>query len=160
VNVNPDLGPASYSFRVQKRGARGAWATLPTVYKTEGTRETKAITLAPGTYRAFVPFAGAHASAVSSAVTLIAPTVRVSAKRDATKGKLLVNVDPDKGAGYWTFKVQQHVKGKWSTLAKSYNTQGAKETRTVDLGAGTYRIAVSAKYGYLAAHSAAVTLIR
>ena len=160
VNVNPDLGNSSYLFRVQKRNTHGSWATLPAVYRSEGARETKSITLGAGTYRVFVPASGAYASAVSSAVTLIAPTVRVSAKRDSTKGKLLVNVDPDKGAGYWTFKVQRHAKGKWSTLAQSYNTMGAKETRTVNLGAGTYRIAVSAKYGYLAAKSAAVTLIK
>jgi len=160
VNVNPDVGASSYSFRVQKRGAGGAWATMPTVYKSEGARETKSVTLAAGTYRVFVPSSGVHASAISRAVTLVAPTVRVSAKRDSTKGNLLVNVDPDKGAGYWTFKVQRNTKGKWSTLAPSYNTQGAKETRTVNLGAGTYRVAVAAKYGYLAGHSTAVTLIK
>ena len=160
VNVNPDLGASSYSFRVQKRSASGAWANLPTVYKSEGARETKSITLGAGTYRAFVPASGAYASAVSSAITLTAPTVRVSATRDSTKGNLLVNVDPDKGAGYWTFKVQRNTKGKWSTLAPAYNTEGAKETRTLNLGAGTYRVAVSAKYGYLAGYSAAVTLIK
>jgi subtilisin family serine protease len=160
VNVNPDRGTSSYSFRVQKRSANGTWATLPTVYQSEGASEIKSITLGAGVYRAYVPASGAYADAVSPAVTLTAPTVRASLSKDAAKDKLLVNVDPDKGAGYWTFKVQRYTKGNWSTLAPSYNTEGAKETKTINLGAGTYRVAVSAKYGYLAAQSAAVTLSR
>lgn len=160
VNVNPDRGSASYSFRVQKRSANGSWATLPTAYATDGASETRAIVLGAGTFRAYVPASGAYASALSPAVTLTAPTVRASLSRDSTKDKLLVNVDPDKGAGYWTFKVERYSNGVWSTLATSYNTNGASETKTVDLGAGTYRVAVAAKYGYLAMHSGAVALTR
>jgi len=79
VNVNPDRGSSSYSFRVQKRSTNGSWSTLPTVYRSEGAAETKSITLSAGIYRAFVPASGAYGSAVSSAVRLTAPTVRVSA---------------------------------------------------------------------------------
>lgn len=160
VDVNPDRGRSSYRFRVQKRGPHGSWASLPTVYTSEGTRETKSVRPGAGTYRAYVPASGAYASAVSPAVTLIAPTVRAYVSRDPARDKLRVNVDPDRGAGYWSFKVQRYAKGKWTSLANSYNTEGAKETRTVNLGAGTYRVAVSAKYGYRAANSAAVTLTR
>ncbi len=70
VNVNPDRGAASYSFRVEKRGTNGSWATLPIVFTTEGTAETRSITLDAGTYRVSVPASGAYGSAVSAAVTL------------------------------------------------------------------------------------------
>ncbi len=145
---------------MQKRGAGGAWATLPTVYKSEGASETKSITLAAGTYR--VLRARVRRPRVGGLVRSDAHRADCPGLRDARlhQGRLLVNVDPDKGAGYWTFKVQRNTKGKWSTLAPSYNTDGAKETKTINLGAGTYRVAVSAKYGYLAAQSAAVTLIK
>ena len=160
VNVNPDRGAASYAFRVQKRSTDGSWTTLPASYTTEGTSETKSIALSAGTFRAYVPASGPYGSAISPAVTLTAPTVRIAASRDVAKDKLFVNVDPDMGAGYWTFKVQRYAGGKWSALPTSYNTEGATETKTVNLTAGIYRVEVTAKYGYAASRSLAVSLSR
>jgi hypothetical protein len=37
---------------------------------------------------------------------------------------------------------------------------GSRETRTIDLPAGTYRVRVQPKYGYLGSTSAEVTLVR
>ena len=48
--------------------------------------------------------------------------------------------------------------GTWRTLKKTYRTQGTRETRTIDLPAGTYRVNVRAKYGYRGATSAEVRL--
>lgn len=95
------------------------------------------------------------------AVTGWQPRVRVAVTAASDGSKLGVNVDPDKGAGYWTFRIQRKkANGSWTTPRKSYRTRGAAETRTVNLPAGTYRVRVTAKYGYQAATSTAVTLAR
>jgi hypothetical protein len=74
--------------------------------------------------------------------------------------KLSVDVDPNKGKGYWTFQVQrQNADGSWKAL-KSYRTQGTKETRTINLPKGTYRVVVRAKYGFAETPSALVYLKR
>jgi hypothetical protein len=70
-------------------------------------------------------------------------------------------VDPDKGPGFWTFRVQaQRTDGSWRTLKRTYRTQGSRETRTIDLPAGTYRVRVQPKNGYLGSTSAEVTLAK
>ena len=95
------------------------------------------------------------------AVTGWQPPVTVAAVANAEKSKLVVNVDPDKGSGYWTFRVQrQRASGSWRTLSRTYRTIGATETRTINLPAGTYRVRVNAKYGHRVTTSAAVTLVR
>jgi hypothetical protein len=87
------------------------------------------------------------------------PTVRVTVRTNASRSKFVVNVDPDKGSGYWTFRVQsQRADGSWRTLKKVHRTEGKKETRTVNLPAGIYRVRVNAKYGYQGSTSAAVQL--
>jgi subtilisin family serine protease len=160
VNVNPNRGAGSYSFRVQKRASNGTWSTLSTVYKTEGSAETKSITLGAGTFRVVVPASTGYGSKTSAAVTLTAPTVKVIAGRDSAKSKLTVDVNPNKGSGYWTFKVQKRSGGTWKTLSTTYKTGGSAETRTVDLSAGTYRVIVAGKYGYRGAISASVALVK
>lgn len=161
VDVNPDRGSASHAFRVQKRSTSGTWTTLATVYRTEGTAETKQITLGKGIYRVSVPAVTGYAAATSAPVTLTDPTVKVTVGRDSAKGKLVVNVNPDKGSGYWSFKVQKRsASGAWIALKTTYQTQGSAETRTVDLTKGTYRIAVAGKYGYAGATSSAVVLAK
>ena len=93
------------------------------------------------------------------AITGWEPTARVTVSPNASLSKLVVNVDPDKGSGYWTFRVQaKRADGTWRTLKKVYRTQGKKETRTIDLPASTYRVKVKAKYGYRGATSAEVRL--
>ena len=95
------------------------------------------------------------------AVTGWQPPVTVAAVANAEKSKLVVNVDPDKGSGYWTLRVQrQRASGSWRTLSRTYRTIGATETRTINLPAGTYRVRVNAKYGHRVTTSAAVTLVR
>lgn len=88
------------------------------------------------------------------------PRARVAATPNATASKLVVDVDPDQGSGYWTLQVQQQREnGSWKTLAKTYRTQGPRETRTINLPAGTYRVRAKAKFGYHEGVSTPVTLI-
>ena len=73
------------------------------------------------------------------------------------KGKLYVDVDPNKGKGYWKFKVQR-LKGETWKHYKTYKTSGSKETRTLNLKKGTYRVIVLPKYGLQGAVSEGVYL--
>lgn len=90
-------------------------------------------------------------------LTVQQPAV-VKVKAVKGKGKLYVDVNPNKGKGYWTFQVQQFKAGQWSTAKKVYRTLGTKETRTINFKKGTYRVVVASKYGFAATTSAAVTL--
>jgi hypothetical protein len=75
-------------------------------------------------------------------------TAAVNAKAKSGASKLWVDVNPNKGSGYWTFQVQKkNANGTWKNL-KSYKTKGSQETRTINLPKGTYRTMVKAKYGY------------
>jgi hypothetical protein len=95
------------------------------------------------------------------AVTGWEPKVGVALVANADRSKLVVNVDPDKGSGHWTFRVQRQRANKtWTTLRRTYRTQGAAETRTVNLPAGTYRVRINARYGYGVTTSTPVTLVR
>lgn len=100
-----------------------------------------------------VPAATAAAAPVVTAKK--ASTVAVSATADS---RLYVDVNPDKGRGFWNIKVQRWTGKKWVTK-KNYRTQGAQETRTTaKLPNGTYRVVVKPKYGYKGTTSARVTL--
>lgn len=95
------------------------------------------------------------------AITGWEPTAQATVTTNAGRSKLLVNVDPDKASGYWTFRVQaRRTDGSWRTLKQTYRTQGSRETRTINLPAGTYRVRVQPKYGYRSSTSAEVTLAR
>ncbi|MGB7981644.1 MAG: hypothetical protein WCF36_12720 [Candidatus Nanopelagicales bacterium] len=90
------------------------------------------------------------------------PATPVVVKVKATNGKskLYVDVNPNKGSGYWKFQVQkQRVDGHWKPV-KTYKTKGSKETRTINLPKGTYRVVVRAKYNYAETTSTPVTLKR
>ncbi len=87
------------------------------------------------------------------------PTVTVSVRAVDGGNKVYINVNPNKGSGYWTFKVQKRTStGSWKTLTTTYKTYGKGETRTLDFKRGTYRVEVKAKYGYQGTTSAAVYL--
>lgn len=89
-----------------------------------------------------------------------APTAAVKVKATSGKSKLRVDVNPNKGKGYWTFQVQrQNADGSWKAL-RAYRTQGSKETRTINLPKGAYRVVVRAKYGFAETPSASVYLKR
>lgn len=89
-----------------------------------------------------------------------APTSTATVKAVSGGNKLKVNVNPDKGRGYWTFQVQRRTGTTWTTLAKRYRTTGSKETKTLNLKKGTYRVVVAPKYGLEAGISNEATLRR
>ena len=62
--------------------------------------------------------------------------------------KLYLNVNPNKGSGYWNVKIQKKTANGWKTLKGTYRTQGKAEARTINLPKGTYRAVVQPKYGY------------
>ncbi len=76
------------------------------------------------------------------------------------KGKLYINVNPNKGRGYWRFQVQYLKRdgSTWGAFKTSFRTHGNKETRTLNFKKGTYRVVVRAKYGFQACTSAPVRL--
>lgn len=85
-------------------------------------------------------------------------SVRLAAVSDGSK--LRIDVDPDRGPGYWRVQVEERSTGTWRTLPSTYRTQGSRETRTIDMGAGTYRVVVLPRYGLAGTTSDAVTLSR
>jgi hypothetical protein len=87
------------------------------------------------------------------------PTVSVAVRAVGGGSKVFVDVDPNMGKRYWTFKVQYRKKnGTWGQYKKTYKTSGSKETRTLNFKKGTYRVAVNPKYGYQGTTSTEVTL--
>ncbi len=161
VDVNPNQASGYWRFRVQKRSATGSWSTLPGVYRTAGRAETRTLTLGPGVFRVTVAGKSGYRGATSVAVTLTRPTVRVKVAAVSGRNRLFVDVDPNKGTGYWAFRVQKRTStGSWSTLPPVYGTVGSTETRTLNLPKGTYRVKVASKYTFRGATSAAVTLTR
>ena len=87
------------------------------------------------------------------------PAAYVKVKAASKRSKLAVDVNPNKGKGYWSFQVQRSDNGNWTPL-KTYRTSGAKEKRTVNLPKGTYRVVVLAKYGHRETTSGSVVLLK
>lgn len=144
----------------------GAWSSVGTGWITDqlGHFEVTVWQLLPVGTQFRATYAGATTSSPSSSVQwTIAdwrpkPTVKVKAV--SKKSKLKVDVNPNKGKGYWRFQVQkQQPDGSWTAL-KTYRTKGKKETRTINLKRGTYRVVVQPKYGFGPATSTAVYLKR
>ena len=84
----------------------------------------------------------------------------VKAKSVSNGSRLYLNVNPNKGSGYWNVKIQKKTANGWKTLKGTHRTQGKAETRTINLPKGTYRAVVQAKYGYAKGYSSPVTLTR
>ena len=104
--------------------------------------------------------AGTSAPSAPSAGVTPRTAVVVIAKAVSKRGKLSVDVNPDQGTGYWTFRVQsQGAGGSWSN-GKSYRTKGKKEKRTINLKKGVHRVVVEPKYGFSGTTSAPVTLVK
>jgi uncharacterized repeat protein (TIGR01451 family) len=97
---------------------------------------------------------------VPTTTTPSTPPVVVKVKAKSSKSKLFVDVNPNKGGGFYKFQVQKkRANGTWKAL-KTYRTRGATETRTLDLPKGTYQVVVRAKYGFAETTSTAVKLKR
>jgi hypothetical protein len=86
-------------------------------------------------------------------------SLRVQPRRSASV--LAIDVNPNKGRGYWTFRVfRLGSDGTTWSRKGTFRTSGPKETRTLNLKKGTYRVQVLAKYGYGETWSRPVTLRR
>lgn len=74
--------------------------------------------------------------------TVIPPPVPTTcvAKAVSKKSKIKVDMGPDlPGNGYYKFRIDVKKKGEWFRYLKMKKTQGATETRTVNVPKGTYR---------------------
>ncbi|MCU0300642.1 MAG: hypothetical protein MUF35_03440 [Candidatus Nanopelagicales bacterium] len=98
---------------------------------------------------------------VGSLVALPPPSTSVTAKARRSGSVLYVDVNPNlPKKRYWKFRVyQQRADGSWRAR-KTSTTLGSKETRTINLPKGTYKVVVLPKYGYQGSESAPVTLRR
>ncbi len=123
-------------------------ATVPT-YRLTGTQ-----------YRARLD-GGAICATSSSAVRALPvslPMARVTAT--GRQSKLKVDVDPNMGRRAWVIQVQRRAGDEsWTTL-RTYRTQGSRETRTINLRKGEYRIHVLARFGFAETYSESVYLER
>jgi subtilisin family serine protease len=86
--------------------------------------------------------------------------VRVSARRAGLGNVLRVDVDPNKAdVRSYTFQLQRlSMQGRWTLLSRTYRTEGAKETTTLRLPQGRYRVVVTAEHGYTSAVSKPVKI--
>ena len=89
-----------------------------------------------------------------------APPAQVRVKAIGGASKLHVNVNPNKGRGFSATVDRLDSNGNWHKLATQYRTKGSGETRTINLGKGTYRVTVAAKYGHGIGNSTSVSLRR
>jgi hypothetical protein len=90
------------------------------------------------------------------------PLTAVVATARRSGNVLHVDVNPNlPKQQYWKFRVykQNLTDGSW-VARKTYRTAGSKETRTINLPKGTYKVVVLAKYGHQPSASAPVSLRR
>ena len=147
----------SYTFTVVARNAMGdgpvSTPSLPVV-PTAPPANALVVPTVPPANALVVPTVPPAPSAPT------AGTVGVNIRATSGKSKLFVDVNPNKGKGFWTFQVEkQRPDGSWQPK-KTYKTSGSKETRSINLARGTYRVVVDGKYGYQGTPSAPVYLKR
>ena len=162
-----DLEPGTYIFSATATDVAGnesAVEDLVVVIRAAAAPPATQQPPAQAPPAAGAPGAGAPGAGAPSATTPVvqAAVVKVKAVQNGTK--LFVNVNPNKGTGYWNIKVYRKVvKGdqvSWEKVGKTLRTTTSKETRTVNLGKGTYRVKVMEKYGMKGDVSNQVTLVR
>ena len=110
----------------------------------------------PGTPGTSTPPATTPPTPAVPATPVKAAKVTTSSKSARTK--LHVNVNPNKGSGYWNVRIQKKTSKGWKYVGKTYRTQGKYETLTLNLPKGTYRAVVMPKYGYGKGYSKSVSL--
>jgi hypothetical protein len=89
-----------------------------------------------------------------------AKVATITVKAVSGRSKLFIDVDPNKGKGYWQVMIQRKAGKVWKALPKVYRTKGSAETLTVNLPKGSYRAVVLPKYTHAGATSGSVTLKR
>jgi hypothetical protein len=155
INVNPDLaGKAAWSFTLQRRTARGAWAKVGS-YATLGSTEIQSLPVAAGTYRVAVAARAGFRATLSAAYAYVPkPLVRVRAGQVAH-----VDVDPNlPGTQSWGVTVQRLVGKVWKKVG-TYRTVGTAETLDLRLPTGIYRYLTAAQGRFPAAVSPAARYV-
>ena len=99
---------------------------------------------------------GVTQSTRCSALPSTPPSSSIAAAANNSGTSLLVDINPDLGSGAWTFTVER-LSGIWMTVG-TYVTQNPRETQTINLPEGTYRVFTLTQHGYLGSTSAEVTL--
>ena len=129
-------------------GESGSFATSVPTYMLTGSQ-----------YRASFDGGSICATSVSEVRELPVrlPVVHLSAA--GKQSKLKVDIDPNKGRRAWVFEVQRQQDDEWRTL-RTYRTRGSKETRTINLPKGLYRVHVKARFGYAETYSDTLYLER
>lgn len=87
---------------------------------------------------------------------------RVELGSNRRQSVIRLDIDPNRGRKAWRFQVQRRIGDddeSWQTV-RSYRTQGASETRTVNVRKGAYRILVPAQAGYVATYSDSIWIER
>jgi hypothetical protein len=130
-------------------GQDGSYAVTVPTYQLTATQ-----------YR--VTFGGSSVCARSSsdaqALPVRLPTTRVSS--GGKQSTLKVDIDPNMGRKAWVFRVERRADDdSWKPL-KTYKSLGSRETRTINLRKGVYRIHVLARFGYAETYSDTVYLER
>jgi probable HAF family extracellular repeat protein len=74
----------------------------------------------------------------------LAPRLRVKVAKAGYGNKLLINVNPSRGASFWSFRVQLTVGNQWSTLPTVNETEHNAEIRKLTLDPGRVRVEVLA----------------
>lgn len=100
---------------------------------------------------------------VSNAVDNYPPgskAVSCSASATSHSSKIKVNVGPDQpGNRYYVFQVQRQRKnGSIYSYSGLVKTQGIKETRTINVPKGTYRVQCLGKYGFASSTSRTISI--
>ncbi len=84
--------------------------------------------------------------------------VKCKIKTIKHKSKLKINVNPNQGSGFYKFKIDKKIDGKWYRYLHNYKTEGSKETKVVNVKKGKYRAHCIGKYGYTTANSKTVKI--
>jgi hypothetical protein len=169
-----DLQPGSYTFSARATDTAknvGEVEVYALVIPAAPPSDTQTDATVPpttsgstGAAASVPPAAGAPASGAPSAMTPVVPAAVVKLKAIDNGTKLFINVNPNKGTGYWNIKVYRKVvkgdKVSWEKVGKTLRTKTSKETRTINLGKGTYRVKVMDKDGMKGAVSKQVKLVR
>ena len=86
-------------------------------------------------------------------------SVSCKATTNANKSVLKVNMGPNQpGKRYYEFRIDVKRNGKWFRYLNTYKTQGKKETRTVNVPKGKYRVKCFGKFGFTSANSKVVKI--
>ncbi len=151
IEVSPPL-PAGSSYRAAFLGSTSSAPSSSAVQTVPGPPDSDA----DGVIDSQDACVGVPGTIANGGCPMPVAAVKVKAK--SGKSKLYVDVNPNKGRGYWRFQVQlKRTDGSWKPL-KTDKTKGSKETRTLNLKKGTYRVWVNPKYGYQGVLSAEVYL--